>query len=60
MSKLTDGNFYLKHFRLKQVMEQVWFFTVKIMELKNNNYEPCQIHLSSEESTFPAIIEIHN
>lgn len=37
MNKLTDVKFYLKHFRLKQVMEQVFFFTVKIMELKNNN-----------------------
>lgn len=37
MNKLTDGKFYLKHFRLKQVMELVLFFTVKIMELKNRN-----------------------
>lgn len=55
--------FHLKHFRLKQVMEQnVVTFCQKhgdthTHQKQNKKHEPCQIYLPSEQSKFPVFTE---
>lgn len=49
--------FHLKHFRLKKVMKQMWFSSVSSISLKKHikKHEPCQIHLTFEQSKFSAV-----
>lgn len=57
------AGFHVRHFRLKQVMEQMGFSAVRSMGLKHTHthkHEPCRIHLPYELRKCPAVTERYN